>query len=83
MFFFFGFLKSSGVTTLPLKPATFKPLYTPKAKKSFFLDATFLTGEPPGIIVFFPQLESVATSKETGRLSLRALGASSLRCGIV
>ena len=34
-----------------------KLVYSPKAKKSFFLDATFCTGGTPGVIVFLPQLE--------------------------
>jgi hypothetical protein len=63
---------------MPLKTTRSKLAYSLKVKKSFFLDATFSTGGPPGVIVFFPQLESAATSKAAGRLSLRALSASSL-----
>ncbi|SRR5713226_4986251 len=69
-----------------LKTVRFKPVYAPKVKKSFFLDATFSTGGTPGVIVFFPQPEVLLPanlSKAAGRLSLRALGASTLRCGMV
>jgi hypothetical protein len=80
-FFFFGFSEIPWryCTRLPLKTARSKPAYSPKLKKSFFLDATFSAGGPPSVTAFFPQLESATTSKAAGRLSLRALGASSLK----
>lgn len=70
--FFCPFLLFSGTpwrywTTL--ETARSKLAYSPKVKKSFFLDATSSTGGTPGIIVFFPQLEVLLPARQRGALA--------------